>query len=112
VWALLSPDGRKPAPRAGTGLVHLNGALYIFGGQCDTGLGVKIHIGSILTSDSENPGYLADLWKFELSNSTWSSIESVSASPWRRYGHSLAVIDGSLYVFGGDSDLGENCIFF
>ena len=63
-------------------------------------------------SDSEIPGYLGDLWKFNLSHSAWSSVESHGSSPWRRYGHSLVAIGGNLYIFGGDSDLGYCNIFY
>ncbi len=55
----------------------------------------------------QHSGYLGDLWRFDLQNSTWSLVESRGASPWRRYGHSLVEIYGNLYVFGGDSDLGD-----
>jgi hypothetical protein len=59
-------------------------------------------------TDIEFTGYLSDLWKFNLSYSTWLPIESHGATPGRRYGHSLVAIKSNLYVFGGDSDLGNH----
>lgn len=43
-WTLLSLAGIKPTPRAGSSLVHMDGALYTFGGQCYSGAVCKIHI--------------------------------------------------------------------
>ncbi len=44
VWTVVSSVGLSPAPRAGQGLVHMDGALYIFGGQCESGVACKVHI--------------------------------------------------------------------
>jgi hypothetical protein len=48
VWTLLSPNGSKPAPRAGNSLVHMDGALYTFGGQCDSGSLCEIRVDFVL----------------------------------------------------------------
>ena len=58
-------------------------------------------------------GYLNDLWKFYLHNSTWSSVEIHGGLlPQRRYGYSLSVIDSKIYVFGGKTDPGDRIITF
>lgn len=65
--------------RMAAGLVGYGGMVYLFGG---TGSG----------------GYLGDLWQFNPATSAWLQLAS---APVTLAYHSMAVLNGKLYVFGG-----------
>ena len=52
-----------------------------------------------------------EVWKFEVESSTWSLLDSIGYIPVPREGHSAALIDSKMYIFGGRSqdgtDLGD-----
>ncbi|KAA8540168.1 hypothetical protein F0562_024269 [Nyssa sinensis] len=90
---LSHPDGDEvfPRPRASHSLNFVSGCLVLFGGGCEGGR------------------HLDDTWIAYIGNDirrilNWQKIDS--GVPSGRFGHSCAVIDDSLVLFGGINDHG------
>lgn len=82
-WDPVTPTGTPPSPRQYHTASVINGKLYIFGG-----------------SDSSFP-YRNDLHVFDPVLRTWSELSPVGPRPNGRWGHTGAVINGKIYIFGG-----------
>ena len=70
--------------------------LIVFGGRD----GKRNQVKSVLES-SEAPVYHNDVFVLDLTNMTWSLVECLGSPPKPRAGHSCAVIDSKMFVFGG-----------
>lgn len=81
-----------PSPRGYVGLVALAGKLYTFGG----------------TTGSSN--YVNDLWCYDIAKNTWVQINP-AVRPSVRYGHSLVVQGGKIFMYGGLSGVGSNHLY-
>ncbi|MEP2989414.1 MAG: kelch repeat-containing protein [Parasphingorhabdus sp.] len=72
---------KLPHPIGQHAMVHLNGIIYIIGGQ----------------NGSED---LASLWAFDLTEKQWTEMASM---PTARHSHAITVSENKLYVSGGRS---------
>jgi hypothetical protein len=64
----------------------------------------------VVTHMIECPGAFNDIWRFVVPVSTWTNY-SMNAGELRiepRSGHGLTTVDECLYVFGGQTDIGEH----
>eukprot|EP01063_Lacrimia_lanifica_P037664 TRINITY_DN7800_c0_g1_i1.p1 TRINITY_DN7800_c0_g1~~TRINITY_DN7800_c0_g1_i1.p1 ORF type:complete len:548 (+),score=177.07 TRINITY_DN7800_c0_g1_i1:59-1702(+) len=84
------PSGDAPSARKGHAACVWNGRMYVFMGADFRGF------------------CLSDIWYFDLNTHVWipvasaDDIETVkAAAPKSRTGHSVAVVDGKAYIFGG-----------
>ena len=86
-WTLRKPkeaEKDQPVPRALHTAVLAEGKMYVFGGADEEG-------------DKRD-----DMWKYDLAQDVWKRVEvAESVSPSARSGHSAAVYQGQMYVFGG-----------
>jgi N-acetylneuraminic acid mutarotase len=94
-WTQLIPNGApgSPPPRheAQAGTVPARGRLTLYGGE-----GIDPMSGGFVTLD--------DTWEFDLNTNTWSEVTPApqnNIQPPRNYG-AAAVIEGNLYLQGGD----------
>jgi N-acetylneuraminic acid mutarotase len=88
-WSELTPS-ESPAPRANPALVRddASGATWLIAGYTEA-------------------GYAADLWTLDLANDAPSWSEATSATgPTPRASHDAAVLNGDVYLFGGNGDNG------
>jgi VCBS repeat-containing protein len=84
-WTPVVPENNWPAPRIDYSMVTMDNKLYVFGGSM---LG-----GSVIDSE---------LWSYNLTTNRWyRKTDSHSTTP--RYGHYAAVVDGKMYVIGGNN---------
>lgn len=82
------PNGQPvPCSRSGHSASIYNGMMYIFGGKNDS---------------SEK---LNDLWVFNIAEKKWVQIEAEGDEPFERSGHSSAIFDDYLAIFGGIWDV-------
>lgn len=87
-WTVVSPDAGAPAFRTGFAAAQdpQTGAIVIVGGT------------------SASSELLSDTYRFDLSNNTWSQIQSAAMLP-PRVDASLTFAGGTYYLFGGrDTD--------
>lgn len=61
--------------------------MYVFGGKND---------------DSEK---MNDLWVFNISDSIWTELKAKGDIPYERSGHSMALLNDTIVVFGGIWDV-------
>jgi len=95
-----------PSGRYGLSLSHYNGALYMFGG---TDGGASKH-----GKSGYETGYdMNELWQLDLKSAKWALVEwEGKYSPTPRYLHSGVVLDGVLYVYGGNTDGAGDVVAF
>ena len=77
----------QPCPRSGHSAVVHKGNMYIFGGKDDS---------------SEK---LNDFWSFNIADQKWLLITAGGEAPYERSGHSSAVFDDLIIIFGGIWDV-------
>jgi hypothetical protein len=84
-WVKLSPSGTPPTARSGHGMIESGGDLYLFGGI------------------DSNPTRLNDLFKYDISANSWTTLSPTGGPPSARnlYGD-LVEKDGVIYLFGGN----------
>ncbi|KAF9432469.1 Negative regulator of mitotic exit [Entomortierella beljakovae] len=96
-WNKPTIQGPLPTPRHSHTGSSVGTTMYIFGGQVD-----NYYLGDILAFDM----------KTITQNPRWEVIEPQTESPPARSGHSAAVFEGKIYVFGGaDADYFYNDIW-
>ena len=86
-WSELSPTGGPPVARSYHSAVTANGKMFVFGGTI-------INFGT----------YVNDLWKYDFATNTWVDCTPASGSPAKRAFHSIAAINGIIYIFGGEDE--------
>ncbi|KAF9149341.1 Negative regulator of mitotic exit [Linnemannia schmuckeri] len=96
-WNRPPIQGQLPTPRHSHSGCNVGSTMYIFGGQVD-----NYYLGDIVAMDM----------KTITQNPRWEVIEAQTESPPARSGHSAAVYDGKIYIFGGaDADYFYNDIW-
>ncbi|KAF9132303.1 Negative regulator of mitotic exit [Mortierella sp. 14UC] len=96
-WNRPPIQGQLPAPRHSHSGCNVGSTMYIFGGQVD-----DYYLGDIVAMDM----------KTITQNPRWEVIEPQTESPPARSGHSAAVYEGRIYIFGGaDADYFYNDIW-
>ena len=80
-----SVSGSKPSPRCAHSCVSYKQCLYVFGGE-------------MATSDQYH--HYRDLWKFDVSTTTWTEIVAKDP-PSARSGHAAIVWKNYMIIFGG-----------
>lgn len=94
VWELIEPNSTSPRPSHRTGhvMVSYGEKLVVFGG-----------------TDSQY--HYNDTWTYDTASRTWAELHCIGFIPSPREGHSAALVDDVVYVFGGRSvdgkDLGD-----
>ena len=86
-WSSIQQQGDEddvPCPRSGHSAAFSDGVMYVFGGKdCDS-------------------NKLNDLWALNLKSGAWARLNPVgNVTPCVRSGHSSAIYDGYLVIFGG-----------
>ncbi|KAG5261767.1 hypothetical protein AALO_G00288110 [Alosa alosa] len=90
-WLDKEVRGEPPSPRYGHALALAGNIAFLFGGAT--------------SSNSEDPTYLRDFHMLTVSPTyvTWEALPQSGAVPSAREGHSLCVVKGQVYLFGGIS---------
>ncbi|WVR06271.1 hypothetical protein IAU60_003301 [Kwoniella sp. DSM 27419] len=88
-----------PPPPRRTGHIFVagnNGKLYLFGG-------------------TDGNYHYNDTWSFDLATNTWTELSCIGYIPLPREGHAAAIVDDTIYIFGGrdvkGKDLGDLAAF-
>ncbi|KAI1003116.1 hypothetical protein K3495_g5089 [Podosphaera aphanis] len=88
--------GSVPAARTNHTIVTYNEKLYLFGG-------------------TNGYQWFNDVWCYNPTPNTWTSLECIGYIPAPREGHAAAIVDDVMYIFGGrtedGSDLGDLAAF-
>ena len=110
-WTNIMPAD-SPAPRYAFGFVSWSSKLYIFGGfggfnSSSRGLIASFHLLKVMResiySRLLSTGYLNDLVEVDPLEATWTQIEIAGQLPPARRNPGIAVADGLLCIFGGNS---------
>ncbi|KTW30365.1 hypothetical protein T552_00838 [Pneumocystis carinii B80] len=95
-WELITPVTNLPSARTNHIMITYQEKLYLFGG----------------TNGNE---WFNDVWVFDYKNLSWKEIACNGCIPQPREGHSAALVDDIIYIFGGrgldGSDLGDLIAF-
>ncbi|WVF69370.1 hypothetical protein IAT40_004146 [Kwoniella sp. CBS 6097] len=96
-WEQIRYAGPPPPARTGHILVAgNNGKLYLFGG-------------------TDGNYHYNDTWAFDLATRIWTELSCIGYIPLPREGHAAAIVDDTIYVFGGrdvkGKDLGDLAAF-
>ncbi|WVQ96869.1 hypothetical protein IAU59_003976 [Kwoniella sp. CBS 9459] len=96
-WEQIRYAGPPPPSRTGHILVAgNNGKLYLFGG-------------------TDGNYHYNDTWAFDLASRIWTELSCIGYIPLPREGHAAAIVDDTIYVFGGrdvkGKDLGDLAAF-
>lgn len=87
-WTELA-SGNGPSARSNSAWVHLDGKLWMFGGNT--------------SNNGLNFTPQADLWAFDLTSNTWEEI-TFTGGPRSRLFHSMATDGTMIYVYGGGDE--------
>ncbi|WVQ80675.1 hypothetical protein IAT38_002780 [Cryptococcus sp. DSM 104549] len=96
-WEQIRYASPPPPPRTGHVLVAGgNGKIYLFGG-------------------TDGNYHYNDTWSFDPATGTWTELSCIGYIPLPREGHAAAVVDDTVYIFGGrdvkGKDLGDLAAF-
>lgn len=103
-WSQLDSSGsgahlQKPSARNGHALAALGSDVYLYGGN--------ITSNTPAPGDSQAPlSYSNELWRLSGDTYSWTLLASTGAQPSGRDGHSLVVVEGDIFLFGGQTDAG------
>eukprot|EP01116_Phalansterium_solitarium_P011234 TRINITY_DN26858_c0_g1_i1.p1 TRINITY_DN26858_c0_g1~~TRINITY_DN26858_c0_g1_i1.p1 ORF type:complete len:741 (+),score=240.16 TRINITY_DN26858_c0_g1_i1:353-2575(+) len=82
-WTRLEVTGDVPKPRCAAGLVCYRRCLYLFGGDSDAGV------------------FFSQLHRLDLATMHWTLVNTAHAAPNARGWHYQAIMDNTMYVYGG-----------
>ncbi|XP_054600643.2 rab9 effector protein with kelch motifs [Nothobranchius furzeri] len=91
-WLDKDVRGQSPSPRNGHALAVAGNIAFLFGGACSI-------------DPEHSPVYLSDFYMLTVTpdDITWEEIPQSGDVPLARAGHTLCVVKGKLYLFGGSS---------
>ncbi|KAJ4340118.1 Negative regulator of mitotic exit [Didymella glomerata] len=91
-----NPQSRAPPPRTNHSIVTWQDRLYLFGG-------------------TDGVTWFNDVWTYEPRSNAWTELDCIGYIPVAREGHSAALVNDTMYVFGGRTqegvDLGDLAAF-
>uniref|UniRef100_A0A3B4VPV9 Zmp:0000001301 n=1 Tax=Seriola dumerili TaxID=41447 RepID=A0A3B4VPV9_SERDU len=92
-WLEIEMRGEAPRPRYGHTLAVAGNVAFLFGGA------------SSINQEEDKPVYFSDFYMLTVSPDavTWEEIPQSGEVPSAREGHTLCVVKGKLYLFGGVS---------
>ncbi|KAJ8261222.1 hypothetical protein COCON_G00169450 [Conger conger] len=92
-WLDKEIKGEPPSPRYGHAIAVARNVVFLFGGV------------STMNSLVNTPVYLNDLYMLTVTNTSivWEVMPQNGQIPPAREGHSLCIVKGKLYLFGGSS---------
>uniref|UniRef100_A0A3Q3ICT2 Rab9 effector protein with kelch motifs n=1 Tax=Monopterus albus TaxID=43700 RepID=A0A3Q3ICT2_MONAL len=92
-WLGKEMKGEPPSPRHGHAVAVAGNVAFLFGGA------------SSINQEEDNPVYLKDFYMLTVSlhDVMWEEIPQSGELPSAREGHTLCVVNGKLYLFGGVS---------
>ncbi|KAI3361905.1 hypothetical protein L3Q82_001984 [Scortum barcoo] len=92
-WLEKEMKGEAPSPRYGHALAVAGNVAFLFGGA------------SSINQEEDSPVYFKDFYMLTVSpdDVTWEEIPQSGEVPSAREGHTLCVVKGKLYLFGGVS---------
>ncbi|XP_037609014.1 acyl-CoA-binding domain-containing protein 6 isoform X2 [Sebastes umbrosus] len=92
-WLEKEMRGEAPSPRQGHALAVAGNVAFLFGGA------------SSINQEEDNTVYFSDFYMLSVSpdDVTWEEIPQSGEVPSAREGHTLCVVKGKLYLFGGAS---------
>ncbi|CAB1352132.1 unnamed protein product [Coregonus sp. 'balchen'] len=90
-WVAKETKGEPPSPRHGHALAVAGNIAFLFGGV------------STISHEEDQPVYLNDFYMLTVSAThiTWEVMPQNGVVPPAREGHTLCVVKGKLYLFGG-----------
>ncbi|XP_021478389.1 tip elongation aberrant protein 1 isoform X2 [Oncorhynchus mykiss] len=100
-WVAKETKGKPPSPRHSHALAVAGNIAFLFGGV------------STISHEEEQPVYLNDFYMLTVSAThiTWEVMPQNGVVPSAREGHTLCVVKGKLYLFGGvDSPQAGECL--
>ena len=105
VWTRLSPEGVPPLRCFGAAAWSHEDKIWMFGGQGDPpsdsqSLQLGLSGGRYVPLDDEE-GISNQLVCYNTATNAWEWLASSGTAPSPRAGHSVAKVDGTVYVFGG-----------
>ncbi|XP_024124302.1 rab9 effector protein with kelch motifs isoform X1 [Oryzias melastigma] len=91
-WFEKEQRGEPPSPRHGHALAVAGNVAFLFGGACSI-------------NQEDRPVYFSDFYMLTVNpdDVTWEEIPQTGQVPSAREGHTLCVVKGRLYLFGGAS---------
>ncbi|XP_041825478.1 rab9 effector protein with kelch motifs isoform X2 [Melanotaenia boesemani] len=91
-WIEKEVTGEAPSPRHGHALTVAGNVAFLFGGACTI-------------NQEDSPVYFSDFFMLTVTpdDMTWEEIPQSGEVPSAREGHTLCVVKGKLYLFGGAS---------
>ncbi|XP_047425091.1 rab9 effector protein with kelch motifs [Mugil cephalus] len=92
-WLEKEIRGEEPSPRHGHALAVAGNVVFVFGGACT------------ISQEEDIPVYFNDFYMLTVTPDyvTWEEIPQNGEVPSAREGHTLCVVKGKLYLFGGVS---------
>ncbi|XP_025765241.1 rab9 effector protein with kelch motifs [Oreochromis niloticus] len=92
-WLEKEIKGEAPSPRHGHALAVAGDVAFLFGGACS------------ISQEEDSVVYFSDFYMLTVTpeDVTWEEIPQSGDVPSAREGHTLCVVKGSLYLFGGAS---------
>ncbi|KNC55270.1 uncharacterized protein AMSG_10909 [Thecamonas trahens ATCC 50062] len=91
----VQPSAPVPSPRYGHAAVYYDGVMLVHGGA------------DRFPSVSTGTALDGELWAYDVASKSWTEVMPMGATPAPRYGHTLTVVAGSVYCFGGFSEAGR-----
>eukprot|EP00960_Hanusia_phi_P064305 765761-Hanusia_phi.AAC.1 len=91
-WSIVTTSGSSPSGRVSHSMVAMGSQIFLFGG-IDPSSGESGESTCYLASDS--------FYQLDTKSNKWIVPNTTGSRPQARYGHSMASLDGSLYIFGG-----------
>ncbi|KAI4528977.1 hypothetical protein K525DRAFT_230095 [Schizophyllum commune Loenen D] len=108
-WSHVSTHGQGPVGRYGHAVTMVGSRFFVFGGQVDT------QFMNDFFGGTDGQYHYNDTWSYDTTTRQWSELTCIGFIPSPREGHSAAVVDDVIYVFGGrgvdGKDLGDLAAF-
>ncbi|KAL1712368.1 hypothetical protein EV715DRAFT_278035 [Schizophyllum commune] len=108
-WSHVSTHGQGPVGRYGHAATMVGSRFFVFGGQVDT------QFMNDFFGGTDGQYHYNDTWSYDTTTRQWSELTCIGFIPSPREGHSAAVVDDVIYVFGGrgvdGKDLGDLAAF-
>ncbi|KAL7423305.1 hypothetical protein Q5752_002606 [Cryptotrichosporon argae] len=88
-WERVKYATPPPSGRTSHTIIPNNGKLYVQGG-------------------TDGKHHLNDTWSFDIATGVWDSLQCIGYLPTPRERHAVAIVDDTIYMFGGRDVLGKD----